>query len=346
MICPICESSYSEMFKWINCESFDDSNLYKDIHIEKCNNCGHVFNILTNNELRNLTKYYEDEYALSNLSLNDSYGDRPGSDNLPSLERYEHVFDFIVDRLKENARILDVGCALGGFLRYCETKGYFNSFGIEPIEEYVKASRKKRVRHGNVYDIPFPDNSFDLVVLDQVLEHLVDPRLAMKEINRVLDKSGLVYIGVPDVDRYDDYYFYISREHIQHFNLITLKILAEKNGFELLDYIKTSIPMIGTLKLPNLSVLLKPTGTMYCWGIGREFMYLYPNTRLKNLDLILVDDTPEKQKHTFKGMKIWDSNILEIADKDSFLIITAKVYEDRLKQKAKELGYKGEIINV
>ena len=276
MKCPVCNCIYSDMFKWINCEIFDDSYLYKDIHIEKCNNCGHLFNVLTNIEIRNLKKYYEVEHTRNTITFG-------------------------------SQRVLTVGI-------------------------------------NDAYSIPFDDNSFSVVILDQVLEHLTNLKLVMKEIKRVLDKGGLCYINVPDAERYDDIYWYIMREHVQHFSLTNLKLLAQRNGFELISYKKNELEMLGTLHLPNLSIVLKPTGTIYCWGIGREFMYLYPNTRLKYLDLILVDDI--KQDRTFKGMKIHSSDILKEADKDSFLIITANVHKDILIKKAKEIGYKGEIIDV
>jgi len=334
------------MVKFLNCESFDNSYLYKSIDIEKCNKCGHMYNELDSVEIHHLIKYYEDEYAPINLSSKDKKGDKPGSDTPSNIKRYEQVFDFILPYINHESKILDVGCAMGGFLRYCQTKGYFNIYGIDPIKDYVKASGSKRVRFGSVYSIPFEDNSFDIVILDQVLEHLVNLKLAMREIKRVLTKGGLCYIGVPDSEKYNDTYFYIMREHIQHFNIVGLKLLAHNNGFELIANDKTKSKMIGALNLPNLSVLLKMIGKIYCWGIGREFMYLYPNTRLKHHDLILVDDTPEKQNRTFKGMKIYGSDILKEASKDSFLIITANVHKDLLIKKAKEIGYKGQIINV
>lgn len=347
MICPICNYEYNKFVEFIPCENFDNSYLYEGITIKECSNCGHRYNELSNKDLKNLMKYYEEEYAPINLSVKDKETDRPGSDNELSRRRYEELFDFVVGRLKDNdARILDVGCALGGFLNYMETKGYFNTFGIDMIKAYVDKANKENIKLGNVYNIPFEDNSFDLVILDQVLEHLANPRLAMKEIRRVLDKGGLCLIAVPDASRYNDKYFWIMREHIQHFNLTSVKLLAEVSGFELLDCKKTETPMIGTLNLPNLFAVLKVSGVIYCWGIGREFMYLYSRTRLKRLNLILVDDTPEKQKRTFKGMRIHGSNILKGASKDSFLIITANAYKSILKNKAKKLGYKGEIIGV
>lgn len=199
------------------------------------------------------------------------------------------------------------------------------------------------------YEHPFTDR-FDKVdntiILNHFLEHFVELKTLMKIIKTLLNDNGLCKITVPDVDYYNNIYFYILREHIQHFNFKTLKLLANNSGFEVIKHEKTDSNMVGTLKSTNISIVLKPKGTTYCWGIGREFMYLYPNTRLKDLDLILIDDTPEKQKLTFKGMKIHSSNILKEASKDSFLIITAIVHKEILKKKALELGYKGEIIDV
>ena len=347
MECPVCNYNYSDQFKYLNCESFDDSYLYKDIEIRKCNQCGHQYNYLTDKELKYLNKYYEQEYAPSNLSSNDKEGDKPGSNNSFNLKRYEQLFEFISPYITKDSRILDVGCATGGFINFLEEKGYKNLYGIEPIQTYVNKANNKNIKVGNVYLIPFEDNSFDIIILDQVLEHLSNLKLAMKVIRRVLDKGGLCYIGVPDAERYHDIYWYIMREHIQHFNVVGLKLLAYNNGFELLKTDKTECDMIGTLKLPNLSALFKVSGKVYCWGIGREFMYYYPITRLKNLeDIVLVDDTPQKQKQTFKGMKIHGSDILKEADKDSFLIITAMVHKELLIRKALELGFKGEIIDV
>ncbi len=348
MDCPICDCSYTKQFKYLNCEGFDGSYLYKDICIRKCNNCGHLYNDLSEIELRNLTKYYEEEYAPSNLSSKDKNGDRPGSYNIHSVVRYEQLYKFILPYIKEDSRILDVGCALGGFLKFLKNKReYKNLYGIEPIEAYVKEANNENIKNGNVYNIPFEDNSFDIIILDQVLEHLSNLKLAMKEIKRVLVKGGLCYIGVPDAERYHDIYWYIIPEHIQHFKDIYLKLLAHSTGFELINTSKTESNMIGTLKLPNLSVIFKVSGKVYCWGIGKEFMYYYPMTRLKNInDLILVDDTPQKQKQKFKGKKIYGSHILKDADKDSFLIITAMVHKDLLIRKALELGFKGEIIDV
>lgn len=55
----------------------------------------------------------------------------------------------------------------------------------------------KHVRNINVLDIPFADNTFDLVICNHVLEHIVDDIAAMKELKRVMNPSGAAILQVP-----------------------------------------------------------------------------------------------------------------------------------------------------
>jgi SAM-dependent methyltransferase len=52
---------------------------------------------------------------------------------------------------------------------------------------------------GSVYNIPFPESSFDSVICTQVFEHLAEPEKAVKEIQRILKKSGCVLVTVPQM---------------------------------------------------------------------------------------------------------------------------------------------------
>lgn len=340
--CPVCKSKAVHEERVIRSASFDGSSLYRSIRLMRCEDCRHLFNRLSDSEVEGLARYYEEEYAPINLS-GGAETDRPGSTNPISTARYQELHAFIAPYISESARILDIGCAMGGLLTFLRAQGYEYLHGIDPIEAYVERGAEG-VELGDAYAIPFNDDSFDLVVMDQVLEHLMEPRAAMGEVERVLREGGLCYIGVPDAARYDDVYYYLLREHVQHFTLGSLKRLAA--GFEVIDKMETDPQMIGSLTLPNLSVLLKRRGTTYCWGIGREFMYYYAAGLFGNRDLVLVDDTLGKRSRTVDGMKIRGSRVLEAASPDSFLAITAMVHEAALRERAGELGYRGTIIEL
>ncbi|KAF4690085.1 Hexaprenyldihydroxybenzoate methyltransferase, mitochondrial [Perkinsus olseni] len=102
-------------------------------------------------------------------------------------------------KVPSNGRYLDVGCG-GGLLteEMASTYGY-NITGIDISEASLQQARHHG-RHlpnlhyqvGSAYEIPFPDNSFDGVIISEVLDHLMDLRKAMQEIYRVLKPGGVV----------------------------------------------------------------------------------------------------------------------------------------------------------
>jgi len=393
MKCPIC--SFNKAIEILNhdCGNLDNSSLYQNIRINVCKNCGHVYNKLSFDEMNGLTKYYNEEYAPLNLSIIDRIGDRPGSNNSFTTQRFKNLFNFISQHIKHDSKILDVGCATGGFLNFLGKKGFKNLYGIDLIKDYVDYAQKYsyNIKVGNVYSIPFNDNSFDIVILDQVIEHLVDLKRAIIEIKRVLVNGGIVCVGVPDASRYEEIYFFefywfLMREHIQHFDLEHLKLLFGMEGFELIRFNKCETPIMSErMLLPNLNVLfylnnnkkyftlkkeiiqykysqykklhkkqqiiddlIRSEKPVYIWGIGREFLFLYEALGLRYCNIIsLIDDTPLKQeKFTVDGQKILNGSILKDASSDSVLIITATAHVDLIKEKILKIGYKGEIIDV
>ncbi|KAF4755522.1 Hexaprenyldihydroxybenzoate methyltransferase, mitochondrial, partial [Perkinsus olseni] len=102
-------------------------------------------------------------------------------------------------KVPSNGRYLDVGCG-GGLLteEMASTYGY-NITGIDISEASLQQARHHG-RHlpnlhyqvGSAYEIPFPDNSFDGVIISDVLEHLLDLRAALSEIHRVLKPGGVL----------------------------------------------------------------------------------------------------------------------------------------------------------
>lgn len=97
-----------------------------------------------------------------------------------------------LDFLPKDTSILEVGCNVGLQMAMLRSEGFTNFSGIDAQEDAVtRASLGFKIRKGNAQEIPFPDNSFDLVFTSGVLIHL-SPRdsldQAMKEIFRVSKK--------------------------------------------------------------------------------------------------------------------------------------------------------------
>lgn len=101
--------------------------------------------------------------------------------------------------------LLDVGCASGQkALLYASTLGLTADkiVGIEPQEYYATQARQKfRVHNIDIEKEPFPlpDESLDLVICNQVLEHLKNIFMPLSEMDRVVKRGGWLLIGVPNM---------------------------------------------------------------------------------------------------------------------------------------------------
>jgi SAM-dependent methyltransferase len=91
-------------------------------------------------------------------------------------------------------RVLDVGCGIGDFLKSCP-----RAIGtdINPLTVQWCRGHGLNVTLMEADRLPFDDASFDGVVLDNVLEHLSEPKPLLTEIRRVLRPGGVCVVGVP-----------------------------------------------------------------------------------------------------------------------------------------------------
>jgi ubiquinone/menaquinone biosynthesis C-methylase UbiE len=104
----------------------------------------------------------------------------------------------------EGASVLDVGCGDAGALIAFAEKGA-KCAGIECFDTSLERGRLRAADHGVDVDlkkgvaesIPFSDASFDLVMLDNVLEHVTDRPGTLREVRRVLKPGGLLYMVTP-----------------------------------------------------------------------------------------------------------------------------------------------------
>ncbi len=259
--CPVCGCSSAESILSLDCGNIDNSKLYPTVRLNSCTTCGHAFNVLSPGEITGLDDYYNNEYAPANLNSVVKDGDLPGSTGLYTRGRYLDLYEMLAPQLNQNGSVLDVGCAVGGFLDFLKQKGFTSLFGVDTAEAYVDRACEKQyvVELGNAEQLPFADCCFDALVIEQVMEHLVHPWKAFREAGRVLKPGGVLCIGVPDASRYPEFYFYdfywlLMREHIQHFDIHGLSHLASLHGFELVDFRQSSHPIMGEkMVMPSLS---------------------------------------------------------------------------------------------
>lgn len=95
--------------------------------------------------------------------------------------------------------ILDVGCGEGFILENLRQKKIGKEltgidFSAHAIEIGKKLHPKISIQHGNIYNLPFPADSFDLIICCEVLEHLEFPEKALIEIKRVTKNNCVISV--------------------------------------------------------------------------------------------------------------------------------------------------------
>jgi SAM-dependent methyltransferase len=131
----------------------------------------------------------------------------------------------IIDHFSPRDRLLDVGCGTAWIQDH-----FPNYVGIDLSAEAVEHARE-RGRNAMVHDVeqplPFDDDSFDGVIVKDLLEHVLDPVSVVREIGRVLRPGGLVFASSPDAQRWvwDDY------THRRPYTLTGYRRLFRDQGF-------------------------------------------------------------------------------------------------------------------
>ncbi len=113
--------------------------------------------------------------------------------------RVPTLMDFL--ELHDGDRVLDCGCGMGFYLMTMGKLRDLTLIGVDgDVARLDWAEREHvpaRLASVDIHDLPFADNSFDKVLMTEVLEHLADDRTAMNEIFRILKPGGVLALSVP-----------------------------------------------------------------------------------------------------------------------------------------------------
>lgn len=172
-----------------------------------------------------------------------------------SLRRIRNeAFKVIVARAREHAtgarpRLLDVGCAHGWFLE--QAMADFDVLGLEP-DEYVCAKTAAKglpVRNGYFPDILTPAEKFDVIVFNDVIEHIPQIGAALADVHARLNPDGILILNLPSSA---GFFYRLSKlfkragvagpfermwqkglpsPHVHYFNPANLRRLAVHAGF-------------------------------------------------------------------------------------------------------------------
>jgi 2-polyprenyl-3-methyl-5-hydroxy-6-metoxy-1,4-benzoquinol methylase len=138
-------------------------------------------------------------------------------------------------------RLLDIGCATGEFLQEMQRSGWeVEGVEISPQAAVIaQETRGLKVFVGPVAAFDAPKNTFDVVTLWDVLEHLPSPYVALRKIHGWLRNGGHVIFSIPNVQSFDARLFghgwtgWDAPRHLYIFPEPTLNRLLTEAGFEI-----------------------------------------------------------------------------------------------------------------
>lgn len=112
-----------------------------------------------------------------------------------------------VDEMFKDKVVLDIGCGAGGKTIYYASKGVKEITGIEILEKYRNEAEnlaknynlqdKFKFVQGDASNMPFEDEIFDTIIMNDAMEHVDQPEMVLKECYRVLKKNGKLYLNFP-----------------------------------------------------------------------------------------------------------------------------------------------------
>jgi SAM-dependent methyltransferase len=120
-------------------------------------------------------------------------------------KRVQTIFEWIPPA--DHSRILDCACGRGFYLNMYRYVSACELVGLELDAEIVGKARRNvghlpdvTLARGTIYALPFPDATFDGVILSEILEHLDDDVAGLREVLRVLKPGGVAAITVPNAN--------------------------------------------------------------------------------------------------------------------------------------------------
>jgi 2-polyprenyl-3-methyl-5-hydroxy-6-metoxy-1,4-benzoquinol methylase len=266
--CPLCgKEHFTTLFECI------DYTVSKEIFpVVKCNGCEFVF---TNPRPKasDLGRYYKSDTYISHSDTSEGLVNK-----LYKIVRKRTLQQKLnlISPFLNRGKLLDIGCGTGAFLNYCKLSGV-DVTGIEPDDD----ARNYGIKTYSIPVLPedaikaLESNSYSVITMWHVLEHVVDLHDRVSELNRLLTENGRIYIAVPNHLSHDavhygkDWAAYDVPRHLHHFDIQSISNLFNQHGFDVEDV----LPMkFDSFYVSMLSEEIKTGSRNFIKGMMRGFI--------------------------------------------------------------------------
>lgn len=253
ILCPICDSTSQY--------DFSSRDLMFDHYVrydyQRCTNCNFIFQHPIPSA-EQISSFYPNDYVV--------YEEKSRLKNLSNFRKsilkkyygYTHldtcllsdILCFIPHKLNDNYEIpfvangslLDVGCGNGRYLDGMKKLGWHIK-GVEFNEGAVNVCRLSNldVHHGDIFSANFDSDSFDVINISHVIEHVPGPKELFAELSRILKKNGVLIIKTPNSNALarplfnTNWYANDVPRHIYLFSEKSLSLLSGICGLKMLQ---------------------------------------------------------------------------------------------------------------
>jgi 2-polyprenyl-3-methyl-5-hydroxy-6-metoxy-1,4-benzoquinol methylase len=103
---------------------------------------------------------------------------------------------------RRGRRLLEIGSGMGHLVGQLEDA--FETYGMDvnrwAVNQSKEVAQKTHLQTASAQELPFSDNSFNVVIIKHIVEHLPDPQKAIEEIGRVTEPGGILLLATPNLD--------------------------------------------------------------------------------------------------------------------------------------------------
>ncbi len=182
-----------------------------------------------------LSKYYESDDYISHTDAKRSVFEKIY--HLVKIYSLNKKVKLIHSLHKKEGNLLDIGAGTGEFLNTAKNKGW-NIDGVEPNESARNLAEQKGISLKESTE-NMASNSFDVITMWHVLEHVPNINEQIQELKRLLTPNGYIIIAVPNFKSYDANYYqsfwaaYDVPRHLFHFSKTAIKKLFSNHNMAL-----------------------------------------------------------------------------------------------------------------
>ncbi len=288
--CPIC--NYHEKNPFLEVWDHQQNEQFS---VVKCSECG----LVSLDELPSpalLEKYYADSY---HYQIKEKGFVHFLESNLNQAMHQKHLkmIERKTGKMFSGRKLLDLGCGSGYFLKFAKLRGW-EVYGVEMSNYAADIARKQgiSVSTKSVTEANFLSEEFDVITMFNVLEHMTNLNEVMANNYRWLKPGGLLVVEVPNVNSMQRNIFggnwvhWDVPRHIFHFSPETLRKLAEKNGFKVIE--EYSLPfssheVAGWLHSLSFALKGKPKRSVSPTTLSKKDSCISLQSKMKTFKLLV-----------------------------------------------------------